>query len=42
MAEPEDPLVRKLSGPWAQESCGECLLPLSYARMYAEHTRRQR
>ena len=33
MAEPEDPVVRAACGPWAQESCGECTLPLSYWRL---------
>jgi hypothetical protein len=35
MAEPEDPWVRLACGPWAQESCGECTLPLSYWRLSA-------
>jgi hypothetical protein len=35
MVEPSDPRVRLACGPWAQESCGECTLPLPYWRLAA-------
>jgi len=38
MVEPSDPWVRLVCGPWAQESCGECTLPLSHWRLAAHPT----
>jgi hypothetical protein len=33
MEEPADGWVRQACGPWIQECCGECHLPLSYWRL---------